>query len=287
MGRLIRIVAILGIVLPMLASCKTISDFLDKGEIVARVGEDRLMMEELQKVIPNGISSADSITFARQYINSWALDQVFLDVAERQLSPAELDVSKELEAYRRSLLKYRYEQLYVNQRLDTLVSDDQIQDFYERHQERFVLQRPVVKARFMSISAKSPMLKMIRKKMSSAQAAEVMEADSLAYSAAFRFTTWDDAWIDAATLAKEFGVEAASVISSVKKGWLERTDTTGVMNVAYISEIVPAGKVAPKEYSTSLIKDMIISARKQELIVTLEQDLLKDARESGNFEILK
>ena len=271
----------------MLASCKTISDFLDKGEIVARVGEDRLMMEELQKVIPNGISSADSITFARQYINSWALDQVFLDVAERQLSPAELDVSKELEAYRRSLLKYRYEQLYVNQRLDTLVSDDQIQDFYERHQERFVLQRPVVKARFMSISAKSPMLKMIRKKMSSAQAAEVMEADSLAYSAAFRFTTWDDAWIDAATLAKEFGVEAASVISSVKKGWLERTDTTGVMNVAYISEIVPAGKVAPKEYSTSLIKDMIISARKQELIVTLEQDLLKDARESGNFEILK
>ena len=71
----------------MLASCKTISDFLDKGEVVARVGDDKLMVEELQKVIPNGISTADSITFARQYINSWALDQVFLDVAESQLSP--------------------------------------------------------------------------------------------------------------------------------------------------------------------------------------------------------
>ena len=123
--------------------------------------------------------------------------------------------------------------------------------------------------------------------MSSAQAADVMEADSLAYSAAFRFTAWDDSWIDAATLAKEFGVEAASVLSSVKKGWIERTDTTGVMSVAYISEVVPAGKVAPKEYSTPFIKDMIISARKQELITTLEQDLLKDARESGNFEIFK
>lgn len=287
MRRIVHITAILGIVLPILSSCKTISDFLDKGEIVAKVGDAKLMMEELQKVIPNGISSEDSITFARQYINSWALDQVFLDVAESQLSAAEKDVSKELETYRKSLLKYRYEQLYVNQRLDTLVSEDQIKEFYEQHPDRFVLQRPVVKARFMSISDKSPMLKMIRKKMSSDKAADVMEADSLAYTAAYKFATWDDAWIDAATLAKEFGAESASVMSAVRKGWIEKTDTAGQMSVAYVSDLIPAGKMAPMDYSTPFIKDMIVSARKQALVSTLEQDLLNDARSSGKFEILK
>jgi hypothetical protein len=287
MKQSVRIVAILGIVLSMLASCKAISDFLDKGEVVAKVGETKLMMEDLQKVIPNGISPEDSITFARQYINSWALDQVFLDVAERQLSSAELDVSKELETYRRSLLKYRYEQLYVNQRLDTLVSDDQIQDFYEKHPDRFVLKRPVVKARYMNISAQSPMLKMIKKKMSSNKAADLIEADSLAFSAAFKFTTWDEAWVDAATFAREFGAESASVLSSLKVGWVERKDTLGVLSIAYISELIPAGKMAPKDYSAPLIKDMIISDRKQSLISSLEQDLLKDARESGKLEILK
>jgi hypothetical protein len=287
MKQMTRIVAILGIVLPMFASCKTISDFLDKGEVVAKVGDVKLKMEDLQKVIPNGISAEDSVAFARQYINSWALDQVFLNVAESQLSPAELDVSKELEAYRKALLKYRYEQLYVNQRLDTLIVDDQIQEFYEQHQERFILQRPVVKARFMNISSKSPMLKMIQKKMSSDDVADVMEADSMAMLAAFKYTTWDDAWIDAATLAKEFGSESAAVLSSVRKGWIEISDTTGIMNVAYISDMVPAGKLAPREYSESFIRDMIISARKQMLIYTLEQDLLNDARESGKFEILK
>jgi hypothetical protein len=271
----------------MLASCKAISDFLEKGEVVAKVGDRKLMMVDLQKVIPNGISKEDSITLARQYINSWALDQVFLDVAESQLSAAELDVSKELEAYRRSLLKYRYEQLYVNQRLDTLVTEEQIQDFYDKHPDRFVLQRPVVKARLMSISAQSPMLKMIKKKMSSDDVADVMEADSLAYSAAFKFTTWDDAWIDAVTLAKEFGTESSSVLASVKKGWIERTDTTDVMTVAYVFDIVPAGKMSPIEYSVPFIKDMIISARKQELVSSLERDLLNDARESGKFVILK
>ena len=271
----------------MLASCKAISDFLDRGEVVARVGDRKLMMADLQKVIPNGISREDSITLARQYINSWALDHVFLDVAESQLSAAELDVSKELEAYRRSLLKYRYEQLYVNQRLDTLVSEEQIQDFYDQHPDRFVLQRPVVKARFMSISAQSPMLKMIQKKMSSDDVADVMEADSMAFSAAYKFTTWDDAWIDAVTLAMEFGAESASVLASVKKGWIERTDTTGIMCVAYVSEIVPAGRMSPREYSAPFIKDMIISARKQSLVTSLERDLLEDARVNGQFVIIE
>ena len=271
----------------MFASCKAISDFLDKGEVVAKVGDTKLMMEELQKVIPNGISPEDSVMLARQYINSWALDIVFMDVAKSQLSAAEQDVSREVEAYRRSLLKYRYEQLYVNQRLDTLVSEDQIQEFYEKHNDRFVLRQPVVRARFMSIASNSPNLKMIQKKMSSDDAFDLMAADSMAYLSAYKFTTWDDEWIDAATLAREFGPESASVMSSIRKGWIEKTDTNGIKSLAYISEIVPSGRMAPREYSAPFIKDMIISARKQALISTLEQDLLNDARESGKFEILK
>ena len=287
MKRIINILAILGIVLPMFASCKAISDFLDDGEVVARVGESRLMMEELQRVIPNGISPEDSAVLAKQYISSWALDHVYMEVAESQLSEAERDVSQELETYRRSLLKYRYEQLFVNQRLDTLVSEGQVQEFYEKHSDRFVLKQPVVKARFMSIPSDSPNLKMIQKKMASDDPADVMEADSMAYLTAFKFVTWDDAWIDAMTLAKEFGPESASVLASLKKGWIERTDTNKVKSMAYVLDMTPSGKMAPVEYSAPFIKDMIISARKQTLLSTLEQDLMKDARESGKFEILR
>lgn len=287
MKRLVNIVAILGIVLPMFASCKTISDFLDKGEVVARVGEAKLMMEELQRVIPNGISPEDSSLFAKQYIDTWALDHVYMEVAEQQLSAAELDVSQELEAYRRSLLKYRYEQLYVNQRLDTLVSEEQVREFYEKNTDRFILKQPIVKARFMTVMNDLPNLKTIKKKMSSSKVDDMMEADSLATMSALKYISWNDAWVDAIVLAKEFGPDAPSVMSSIRKGWIEKKESKDVKNIAYISEVIPAGKKAPREYCAQLIKDMIISARKQELISNLEQDLLKDARESGKFEILK
>ena len=44
-------------------------------------------------------------------------------------------------------------------------------------------------------------------------------------------------------------------------------------------------EVAPMDYCAPMIKDMIISARKQSLVNSLEQDLLKDARENGQFVI--
>ena len=287
MKRIAYIVVIFGIVLPMFASCKAISEFFDSGEIVAQAGSAKLKRADLDMVIPNGVSPGDSARLAKQYITTWALDQIFLERAQQQLSKTEMDVSKELEAYRRSLLKFRYEQLYINERLDTSVTDDEVQEYYEAHKDRFVLQRPVVKARFISIAEDSPVLKTIKKKMSSDEAEDILEADSLAFSSAYRFTTWNDAWIDASTLAREFGQESASVLSSVKAGWVERTDTLGTSNIAYISEITPKGQMAPIEYSTPFIKDMIISARKQSLVTSLEHDLLEYARVNGQFVIIE
>ena len=287
MRRLLSIIAIIGIVLPALTSCRAISSFLSKEEAVAEVGSARLYRSDLNMVIPKGIAYEDSVRLAKSYINTWALDQVFLSIAEQQLSKSEKDVTRELEDYRTSLLKYRYEQLYVNERLDTAVSDDKVEEYYEAHKDKFILRRPLVKARFLKISAESPTLKELKKKMSSEEVNDLFDADSLAYSSALKFEIWQNNWVDIALVASELGMDYTSVLASMKGKWVERTDTTGIMTVAYISEIISEGHVAPIEYSTPSIKDMIISVRKQQLVSTLERDLLNEARENGQFVILK
>ena len=277
--------AILGIVLPAVLSCRAISSLLSEDETVAEVGTAKLYRSELNTLIPKGMAAEDSVRLSRQYINTWALDQVFLAIAEEQLSKAEKDVSKELEDYRKSLLKYRYEQLYVNERLDTAVSDEDIETYYAANINRFELPRPVVKARYLRIAADSPVLPKIRKKMSSDQVQDLLDADSLAYSSALKFTTWENSWVDVASLAREFGTDYVSVMSMMRGGWIEMTDSMRVTSVAYVPAMVQAGETAPLEYCMSQIRDMIISTRKQALITGLEQDLLRDAREKGQFVI--
>lgn len=285
MRRIVHIIALIGIVLPAFMSCRAISSFLSADETIAEVGQAKLYRSELNELIPRGIPAEDSVRLAKMYINTWALDQVFLAVAEEQLSKSEKDVSKELEDYRKSLLKYRYEQLFVNERLDTSVSDDRIEQYYQDHEEKFILQRPVVKARFLLISEDSPSLDKIKKKMASDEVQDLVDADSLAYSSALKFLTWGNEWIDASTLAREFGADHETMLDWMEGKWITRRDTSGRVSVAYVSEMMSAGRLAPIEYCTPSIRDMIISARKQSLISTLEQDLLKNARETGQLVI--
>ena len=287
MRRIAKIAVILSIVLPMFASCRAISRFLNNDDIVAEVDGVMLFKSELDAVVPKGLPAEDSTRLADRYIDIWATDQVFQKIAEQQLSKSEKDVTAELEDYRKSLLKYRYEQLYINERLDTAVSDDLVDEYYNAHAEKFVLQRPVMKARFLSIYGDSPRLEIIKKRMSSSEVDDLVEADSLAYSSALKFTTWNDEWIDISELSMEFGVDYQTLLGQVRGNWIERKDTTGLVMVAYISEMKRTGEMAPIEYSAPVIKDMIVSARKQSLVTGLERDLLDDARENGKFKIYR
>ena len=285
MLRSLNISIMILIVLPALCSCRAISSFLGNGEVVAQVGSEKLYKSDVDALIPKGMAPEDSVLLVNRYINSWAADRVYLKIAEEQLSKSEQDVTKELEDYRKSLLKYRYEQLYVNERLDTAVSMDHIEEYYRAHQDKFVLDRPVVKARFLNIAGDSPVLKQIRKRMSSSDANELVEADSLAFSSAVKFTTWSDSWIDIAVIAREYSVDYTDLLSKMNKGWIENVDTTGYMKLTYISAMTQKGKIAPLEYCQEDIRNVIISSRRQDILLNLEQDLLKDARENGEFVI--
>lgn len=281
----IRLIAMILIVLPALSSCKTISSFFTGDEVVAEVGSEKLYRSELEKILPKGLAAEDSTRMAMQYISTWASDLIYINIAEEQLSKAEKDVTKELEDYRKSLLKYRYEQLYVNERLDTAVTEEAVQEYFESHKENFRLQRPVVKAKYLSIFSDSPAKEQIRRRMSSDDIDTLIEADSLAFSAAHKYTGWNDEWIDVSVLAREFGIDYASLLSRKKGNWIEIEGEDGLSRIAYISDMVEEGNTAPIDYASSTVRDMIISARKQKLISTLEQDLLKDARDNGKFVI--
>lgn len=277
------VIAILGIVLSALTSCRAISSLLHDHGVVAQAEGVKLYRAELDALIPKGLSPEDSTELARKYITTWASDLIYQKVAQQQLSKSERDVTKELEDYRKSLLKYRYEQLYVNERLDTAVADELVEEYYAAHPEKFMLQRPLLRARYLNIAKDSPAIKSLKKMMKSSDPNVLVEADSVAYSVALKFTTWNNEWIDAAALAGEFGTDYNTMLSSINNGWIESADTTGYLKLAYIPEILHKGELAPIEYSAPDIKDIILSARKQALIATLERDLLNDARENGNF----
>jgi len=276
---------ILLLLLPaLLGSCNAISSLVHDDQVVAKVGKNKLYKSEVERFIPNLVSAEDSARLAEQYINTWAMDLLYLDVAERELSKGELDVSAELEDFRRSLLKYRYEQRYINDRLDTLITDEQIRSYYEAHQSDFELKRPVMKARFVDVMKDSPNKDAILRMMSSQEYNDVQRADTLAKSTALRWFDSSDIWMDANEVAKYFGLDHTQMLTYLR--WdntirYEPADRADLM-VAYVCDIRYDGP-APLDYCVPRIRDILMSARKHDLMNSLERDLLENALESKQF----
>ena len=263
----------------VVSSCTLASSLVHDGEVVAKVGKSRLYRQDIEKYISPDVSPEDSALLAARYIDSWVLDRLLLQEAERHLTKAEMDVSEELETYRMSLVRYRYEQRYVNDRLDTLISDRQISDYYEAH--------PVVKVRFLDIMADSPLRDELIGMLSSDDYGTLQRLDSMARRSALRYFDNSDIWMSAEDLAREFGLGVEELMSRMRGDMIElEQEGRGDVLAAYVCDMIDSGP-APLEYCSRDIRDIIISARKHELLMGLEQDLLDKARENNSMEIYK
>ena len=284
MKRLILLLALAG---ALAVSCKSVSSFVHDGDVVAKVGRHKLFATELEEYIPGGMSAEDSTRLALQYIDRWATDMLLTDMAESELTKSEKDVSREIESYRRSLLKYRYEQKYVNQRLDTAVAQTQIDQYYAAHEDRFKLVRPIVKARFARISEDSPNLAAVRKNMASDgdPGEDRLVRDSLTTASALRYTDFGQRWIDIVVLAREFEVDYMTLQAALKNGVAEMRDGKGNVCIAHVAELMKAGETGPVEYYADEIRENILSTRKQNLLSGLEQELIEKAWTKENYEI--
>ena len=277
--------AVASLLLLTAVSCEMASSLVHDDQPVARVGKENLYRSEIEGRIPGMMSPEDSAGFAERYIRLWVMDRLYADVAEKQLSKAELDVSAELESYRRSLLRYRYEQRYLNDRLDTLISDRQISDYYEAHEADFALREPLMKIRFVDIMKDSPDLDEILALMSSDGHGDLVRADSLARVSALRYFDNSGSWMSASDLARYFGTSASEMLDAMDEDMIIiEPENRGDVLAAYVCDMVESG-TAPLEYCTPVIRDIILSNRKHELLAALERDLLDEALDSKQFVI--
>lgn len=280
-----RFLTVAMLIAMLASSCEAVSSLVHDDQPVAKVGKEKLYRSEVEAVIPDMASPEDSADIARRYINLWAMDRLYVKVAEDQLSKSEIDVSGELESYRRSLVRYRYEQRYLNERLDTLITDSQIKDYYQANMKDFVLSRPLLKLRFVDVMKDSPDKDRILNLMSSDKYDELEMADSLARKSALRYFDNSDSWMDAGELARYFGVSWEEMLAAMDEDMIMiEPEGRGDMLAAYVCDIINSG-TAPLDYCSSAIRDIILSNRKHELLAALERDLLDNALDSKQFVI--
>ncbi len=284
-----RLLAIL-LLLPLAVSCKLTGHLerfvrMHDDKAVARVGSEYLYSSDIAKLLPDGISEDDSLRMSRDYIDSWALDKLIMHRAEKSLSKEEKDITSEVAEFRQNLLTFRYEKVYIEQRLDTIVSEAEAMAVYNDHRSDFVFPYSVIRGRVARISPKSPYYSEIKERFRASAPQDVADLEEICTSSAERYNDFSRQWVPSAAIAGELGIglaEAESLLAS--QPMFEYRSATGNF-IVYIEERTAPGQASPLGYNMDKIREMVISRRKQEILSSMQRELLEEASAGGKFKI--
>ena len=259
--------------------------FQSRGDVLAKIGKDVLYKSDVAKLVPPGTSPEDSAYMVDQYVQNWALVRLKTLKAAEQLTPDERDISKEIESFRNDLLSFRYEKMFMESRIDTVVSRDQVEAYYEEHPQSFKYDYPVVRARFIVINVRSPYYSQIKELYKSKDEDKVAELAELSRSYAERYEDYGGRYVSIPQLAKDVGMMVSDLeeISAKQSSYILEGEQKNTL-IFFIDRYAP-GELTPLEFNEEKIKDAIISIRKQEILSKLEQDLLKEALENKKLQI--
>lgn len=269
-------------------ACSLFNGEQDDDRVVARVYDNYLYEDELKEVIPKGLSKDDSTAYAQNYIYNWAKEQLVIAKAEFNLSEEdEKDFEELIQNYRKDLLKFRYQQRYVDQNLDTNITDEEIIAYYEENKKNFELKDNILRMRYMVLGSDAPDLKNVRKWFRGMNEEDVLQLHEYAFKFARTYSFDDTAWVSYDDLSKVIPLQTYNQQEFLTRNkFAEVEDSTGIYFLR-IDEYRIKDDASPLPYVYNTIKSILINRRKLQMISDVEKALVDDAYENKDFEIYK
>ena len=263
------------------------NDPVAPAEAVARVYDKYLYSDDISRMITKGTSKEDSILMANSYIQSWIKQQVVLHKAETNLDDEKKDVELKLEEYRNSLITYIYETELIRQRLDTVVSDQEIEKYYDDNQRNFELKDNIVKVLYLKIKKDAPKKNKVMEWYRSGNPKDRLKLEEYCYQFAADFHLDDDTWLLFDDLLKKVPIKTYDKEAFLRNNrFIEIEDSTN-MYLVNIKDMKIRESLSPLSFVKDDIRVLIINRRKLSLIKEMEKAAYDEALQKNEFEIYK
>ncbi len=255
---------------------------------IARVNESYLYYDDIANLVAQGTSKQDSILVVQNYINSWATQQLLFDGAKLNLNANKQQAfNKLVQQYKNDLYTNAYIEALVKKNLDTTVTKQEAQVYYEQHKDIFKLNEELIKFRYIHVNNNLLNFNEIEKKFKQFKTADRKALDSL--SVQFKsYSLNDSIWIKVSQVVNKIPAISLENKNQLlkKSNFVQLKDSLGVYLVQ-INDVLKSNDTAPLEYVLPTIKQIVINKRKLELIKQLEKDITNDAIKNNQFEIYK
>ncbi|RCW91213.1 peptidyl-prolyl cis-trans isomerase [Winogradskyella arenosi] len=275
----------IGLLCTLLCGC----DFFKPAQTedpIARVNENYLYKDDLKDVVPLGTPKEDSTLMINAYIERWARRLLLMDGALVNLSEEKQnEFSKLVEQYKNDLYTKAYLEGLVKKSIDSVVSRETAELFYEANKESFKLNDDLIQFRYVSLPLNPINLDTIKMRFKRFEAKDKKYLDSI--SVQFKsYALSDSLWVKLSRVTEKIPILNNRDKNELlkKTNFLQLKDSLNLY-LMLVNDVRFQNDYAPLDYVNSSIKKIVINKRKLELIKQLENDITTDAIKNNTFQI--
>ena len=269
----------------VLCSCGSNSSRSSGEKPIARAGAAYLYISDMSDVVPDHTGKADSAEIAGKYINNWIREQLLLQQAEKNLTEDKIKFDKMVEDYRKSLITYQYESELIKQKLDTLVSEDEISKYYDENKSNFELKDNIIKVIYVKVKKKAPKVEKVRGWYRSNDPKDRESLSSYCYQYADNFYLDENAWLLFDDVLKEIPMKLYDKEAFLQNNRIIETQDSAHYFFVNIKGFMMKKSASPLSFEKENIRSILVNKRKVELIKKMREDIYAEGVKNKTFEI--
>ncbi len=271
------------LLLSVITACNTREKQV-KRVAIAQAGARQLYYDEIPPQLKAEFSAGDSTTLINNYINKWAKRELVFQKAKENISP-ELrnEIEKQVDETRVDLIVYEYQQQMMLEKMDTVITDDELQKYYTANPNTFALTSNIVKALFIKLPLETPNIYRIRTLIRSTKQKDMQELESLCYQFAEKYDDFGEEWVTLDRISLELNKEIIDQENFLRKNKYYESADSSSLCLLEIIDYKLRDSLAPFDYVKADIKRIIWNNRRIEFIQNLENGIYNDALKNNGF----
>jgi hypothetical protein len=259
---------------------------VSSDKVVARVHNHYLYVSEVNEHIRTNISSADSASMAKNYIDEWIKEQLLLEKAVFNLNPSQqASLESLIQQYRNDLFIKTYQEEWLKSRMDTLVTVQEIEAYYSENKQNFKLHQDLVRGRYVQLPLanfnKASVSRALRRFNESDR--NYLDSISLQFNSAYLN---DSIWFRPQAFFSRINRSSPKEYDRYLKSkrFFEIEDSIDLYLV-FVEEVRRRNEIAPLSNVTPTLKQILLNKRKLEAMRQFDSDILEEAIKNKTLEI--
>lgn len=260
----------------------------NNSEAIARVNDNFLYRSDLENLVPPGSSKKDSVAIVKDFITRWAMQQLLMNKAEKNISKSKQQELDELiSQYKNDLYTKSYLEELVMTKIDTVISNEEIEKYYNEHKNNFKTTEPLVKLRYINLIKGNVKFATINSKFLNFSKKDKLDLQKLAIQ--FKNYAFNDSiWVDINQVYEKLPfINEENKDKFVSAGIAYQYTDSNLVWMVKVKDVVEKNNVTPLQYIQPTIKQIILNNRKTDLINKIQTEITNDAIKDNDFEIFK